>query len=85
MEQSIISFARELESQRDAAYNLWTWLPSCREAEKHHCDYAGEHMPRVSDIIKEASMFISHGLKPNEEQTKDAGEYYQCPCGDIHE
>ncbi len=85
MEQKIISFARELEEQRDSAYRLWSWLPSCKQAEKYHGDYAVEYMPKVSDIIKEASMFISHGLNPNEDQVKHAGEYYECPCGEIHD
>jgi len=85
LRDEFIRLGNQLAEERDAAFSLWTWLPSYKEAEKHHGDYAGEHMPSVADIIKEASMFIAHGLNPTDEQRKEAGEWYQCPCGEPHE
>lgn len=81
MRNDIIRFVHELEMQNEAAFNLWTWLPSYKEAEKHHGDYACEFTPSVSDIIKEASMFISDGLVAN---TGKHGDWYSCPCGEDH-
>lgn len=85
IEDQIISFARELEEQRESSFNLWTWLPSYREAEKYHGDYAIEHMPSVADIMKEASMYIADDLSPTEEDYKKHGDWYKCPCGEDHE
>lgn len=74
----IIRFGRELERERNAAYDMWTWLPSYRAAHKAHGQYAVEHQPPMDDLIKEASMCFSL-----------IGGYIQgspgdlmCPCGD---
>lgn len=72
----------QMDDDQKASYDLWTWLPSYKEAVKHHEDYALEQIPDVSDVMKEAAMFISHGLKPTKEQIKEAGEFYECPCGE---
>lgn len=84
MRRDIIKFAHELEEQDSAAFDLWVWLPSYKEAEEHHGDYAGEYTPSVSDIMKEASMFIADKLSPTNEDREKRGEWYKCPCGEHH-
>lgn len=83
--QSIIELGKDLEKQQDEAFMLWTWLPSHKEARKYHGDHSDNFTPSVEDIIKEACMFISHGLNPTDEQYEEAGEFYKCPCGKDHE
>jgi len=80
-----IRLGHELSEQRDRAFDLWTWLPSCKAAQKEHGDYFSEHMPSVADILSEAATFISHGLAPSAEQIMEAGDYYRCPCGEDHD
>lgn len=82
---AIIRLGAELSNQRDRAFDLWTYLPSYRAAVAAHGDYASEFMPSVADVLREASMYICHKLNPTEEQLKDAGEYYRCPCGETHD
>ena len=78
----LISLAHELEAERNEAFSLWTWLPSYKAAEKAHGDYASNFTPSVTDVLREACTFISHGLNPTEEQR--ANYIYQCPCGETH-
>jgi hypothetical protein len=83
--QKAIDLGKELEKQQEKALQLWTWLPSYEAAKKYHDDYSDVHMPSVADILTEASIFISHKLTPTEEQKKEVGEWYECPCGEFHE
>ncbi|NVZ11227.1 hypothetical protein HW932_18410 [Allochromatium humboldtianum] len=85
LRDDIIRLAQELEQEQSAAFQLWSWLPSCKAAERAHGDYASEHQPSLADIMREASMFISHGLKPTPQQIEEAGNYYKCPCGECGE
>lgn len=79
----IISLGHELSEQSNAAFNLWTWLPSYKAAQAAHGDYAGNFTPSVQDVLTEAAIFIGHGLQPTPEQL--AGEpLYSCPCGESH-
>jgi hypothetical protein len=90
---AIIDFAHELEEQHGAAFDLWTWLPSYKEAEKYHNDYACEYQPSVRDILIEATMYIADlkellGVGPGDlaqltdKQINDASDFYKCPCGE---
>lgn len=83
--QSIIALGRELEDQANEAFSLWTWLPSYKAAKAAHGDCADNHTPSVADVLKEACMFIAHGLNPTEEQRAEAGDFYKCPCGESHD
>lgn len=85
LRDDIISLAHNLEKERDQASNLWSWLPSHQEAKKYHGEYACEFMPTVSDVMTEATFFISHKLNPTDKQIEEAGEFYKCPCGENHE
>jgi hypothetical protein len=80
----IIRLGQELSEQDNAALVLWTRLPSHNAAKAAHGDYATEYTPSVLDVLKEASMYIAHGLNPTPEQIKEAGEFYACPCGEVH-
>jgi hypothetical protein len=81
----IIRLGRELSEQDNAAFDLWTHLPSHKAADEHHGDYAAEYRPSVTNVLREAAIFISHKLDPTPEQIKEAGDYYSCPCGENHE
>ena len=81
----IISLGNELSEQQNRAFELWTWLPSHKAAKDAHGDYADEFTPSVSDVITEAAFYLSHGMNPTEEQKVQAGDFYRCPCGDLHE
>ena len=81
----IISLGHELSEQQNKAFDVWTRLPSYKAAQEAHGDYASEHTPSVADVLTEATIFISHGLNPTEEQLAEAGDFYRCPCGEYHE
>ncbi len=81
----IIRLGQELSEQDNEAYNLWTRLPSHKAAEQAHGEHAGNFTPPVSDVLKEAALFISHGLDPTIEQFNEAGDFYACPCGEDHQ
>lgn len=81
---AIIQLGEDLAKEKNNAYNLWTWLPSYKAAKAAHGDYASEFQPTTADVLTEATMFISHGLSPTQEQAEAAGEFYRCPCGEEH-
>lgn len=83
--QAIIDLGHELAEQENKSFDLWTWLPSYRAAQRAHGDYASEHRPAVTDVMLEATTFISHGLNPTPVQTEEAGNLYKCPCGECAE
>lgn len=85
MKDEIVQMAHTFEMENDAAHDLWTWLPSHKEAEKYHGDYASEFMPSVADVMIEATLFIAHKLNPSDVQRREAGEMYLCPCGEPHD
>lgn len=82
---NFIRLAHELEAEGNEAFSLWTWLPSYKAAEAAHADYASNFTPTVTDVLREACLFIAHGLNPTDEQRAEAGELYACPCGEPHD
>lgn len=80
-----IDLGRELAEEDNEAFSLWTWLPSYKAAQAAHGDYAGNFTPSVTDVLREACMFISHGLNPTEAQRAEAGDLYLCPCDEPHD
>lgn len=83
----ITALARELENESNAGFDLWTWLPSYRKAQKHHGDYASEHMPTTANIMDEACEYICllvEGKTPEEIDKMD-NEWFDCPCGEAHD
>lgn len=82
-----INFAHKLEQQKNAAFDLWSWLPSCEVARKHHGDYYSEHTPSIADVMQEASLlFAKMKNRPNEPLTEEEREWFaRCPCGESHD
>lgn len=78
-EGEIMRFAHRLEQNDNAAFDLWTWLPSCKKAEKCLGDYYSEIRPPQYDIMREATQFILDKCAPDEEKLNTHYEY-QCPC-----
>lgn len=76
LEADIIQFAHTLERRRDRAYDLWTWLPSCKAAQECLGDYYSEIMPDMEYVMEEACSYISD-LKAGRPLGSDI---YGCPC-----
>ncbi len=85
LRDDIQRMAHEFSREDNASYNLWTWLPSHAAAQKAHGDHAGNFRPAIADVMSEACEFISHRLHPTAEERSEAGELYECPCGEPHE
>lgn len=56
----LAKFVNQLEKAENEAYDLWSWLPSSRVAERHHGDYYSEFSPSTEDVMEEASMFLAY-------------------------
>jgi hypothetical protein len=83
--QDLINFARQLSDEDDAAFMLWTWLPSHKVAEKHHGDYASEFRPSNLDVMKEAAMYLGHLKHPDVPLTEEEKDWFEtCPCDESH-
>lgn len=80
----LTKLVHEFEDEANAAFNLWTWLPSYREAQKNHGNYADQFRPTISDIMIEASIFISLKCEPTPEGLV-RNEHFHCPCGEYHD
>jgi len=82
----IQNLAHEFDAQDNAAFDLWTWLPSHREATKYHGDYASEFMPGIADIMIEASMVLCRMKNGNPVIDGDPNvDHFQCPCEGMDE
>lgn len=60
LRDQIIALGKQMSEEQDAAYNLWTWLPSHQVTEKHHGDYVDTFCPSVKDVMVEAAMYLGH-------------------------
>lgn len=82
----IQELGREFDSEDNNAFDLWTWLPSYKEAQKYHGDYACEQQPSMADLMHEATLYIGRlndMLKnKNGPLTDEETNFYSCPCGD---
>jgi hypothetical protein len=79
----VIRLGKELDDQDNAAHDLWTWLPSYREAGKWHGDHSGNYRPPLRDILVEATLFITAKCAPTAAELQSEA-LYQCPCDDPH-
>jgi len=79
----IINLGKEFADENDAAFDLWTWLPSHEVTKKHHNDYADEFRPSIKDIMYEASMYMS-SIKYGKNEIHDDW-FNRCCCGESHE
>ena len=69
---ALILAAHEMEEERNRAHDLWTHLPSYRDARYKFGDYADEHMPSIADIMYEAALYL--GCEMNVNNIKDPRE-----------
>jgi hypothetical protein len=83
---SIIALGVQLSAEKNAAHDLWTWLPSYKVAQLNHRDYASEFCPSVKDVLTEAAMFVSClQAAPGKDYTLEEKEWFaRCPCGEDH-
>lgn len=75
----LLSFAKSLEKEDEAAFNLWTWTPSHHFAKIAHDDYCDEFMPSKEDIMKEVSMLFGV-LSGYTKITNDNRQWFICAC-----
>jgi len=84
LKEQIVLLGHKIEEENDAANDLWSWLPSHREAVKFHGDYAHEHRPSNADVMKEAAIVFGK-LKHNELiiDGDPTEPFFQCPCQEL--
>jgi hypothetical protein len=84
--QELIQLGEQLATEKAAAHDLWTWLPSHAVAKKHHGDYASEHCPSNRDVMVEAAMYLANMSRADTTMTPAEQEYFlRCPCDEDHE
>jgi hypothetical protein len=76
LENDLIRFSKQLEERQDRAFDLWSWLPSCKAAQGCLGDYHDELMPEMATIMGEACCYIGD-LKAGRPLEN---EIYGCPC-----
>ena len=77
----IIRLGEQLSREENAAFDLWTWLPSYKEARKYHGDYADEQRPSTDWIMREACHVLAE-LKYGE--NAEIEDIFKCPCDNEH-
>ena len=75
LRDGMLELAKELEAEENAAFDLWSWLPSCKLAAKYHGDYYVEHQPCTADIMREACDVFAG-------ETEKSLLTTTCPCGE---
>ena len=80
----IIRLGHDLSEAKNAAFDLWTWLPSAESAKLAHGDYYSEKCPPLDIVMKEAAYYIARLKNPNKEMSADERDFYSCPCGEEH-
>ncbi len=78
----LLNLAKQLQIEEDIVSDLWTWLPSFREAQKYHGDHYHNYKPKLDNIVLEACLIFSvlngHGLNSEEYSI------FNCPCTENH-
>lgn len=84
LRSEIQRLASQFADEDEAAFTLWSWLPSHAAAEKHHGDYASEHRPSAADIMREAAKVLAEkaGYPPTD---AERAEWFARRCGEAHE
>lgn len=76
MIEQLEALVQEYTRNQDSAFDLWTWLPSYRGAEKAHGDYGSSHQPSVAQILQEAcNVFASQQYPDSNDPPPEV-----CPC-----
>lgn len=75
---------KEIDGINEAAFSLWSWLPSRAEAEKHHGDCADEKNPGPEAVMREMCQVLGIQEYPNTVHSRieadKAIEWFSCPC-----
>ena len=82
IKDEIIRLGRQLGQENEAAFNLWTWLPTHGIAKVFHGDYATEFTPSNEDVMKEACMVMSELCGYDHNRRERADWLETCPCDD---
>ena len=77
----IQGLARDFDEEDNSAYDLWSWLPSYKIAEKYHGDYAAIFTPSIAAIMEEAALVLSEHAG-HEPTPAERAEFLKCPCGE---
>lgn len=80
LRSDIVRFANELEEQAAKAHDLWSWLPSCWAAQKHHGDLHFNHEPTMAGVLEEASSVLCAVLRGG----KIHEQWLSCPCDEHY-
>lgn len=59
----LLRHAHDLETERDAAFDLWTWLPSYQITRRAHGDHAMNFVPSNADVMRETTELLSRIAK----------------------
>lgn len=79
LKSEIRILSHQLDVEDEAAFNLWTWLPSYKDAKEKHGDYADEYRPTNADVMKEAAIYIGAGLDVTKVEKRVAEEWFKIP------
>lgn len=86
LRSEIRELARRFDDEDNAAFDLWSWLPTHRRAQKDHGDYAHEYRPPLSIIMEEAAAVFAalrDGPLTPEAEARILEEF-PCQCGESH-
>lgn len=83
LRDDIMRLAHEMECESNAAFDLWTWLPSHKAAKACHGDYASEHQPDPANVMKEAAMCMALFAGYSSRSAAESKEWFSCPCGEC--
>jgi hypothetical protein len=82
LRNEIRHLAAVLDAEDNAASDLWSWLPSHRAAVMCHGDYASEFTPSSTDVMVEATMYLSF-LRDRVMDHAQTTDWFECPCGEC--
>lgn len=69
----------EVEKERNAAHDLWSWLPSYHERDRHHPRHPeAVDSPSIHEVLSETLEFLCL-LAGSPVQTG----WFACPCGEC--
>ena len=82
LKDPFIQLGEQLATEKNKAFDLWSWLPSAKAAEQSHGEYFSEFTPSVGDILTEAAMFIQAECAPSAKALAEE-PLYRCPCDEC--
>jgi hypothetical protein len=93
LRSEIASLARQFSEEDNAAFDLWSWLPSHKAAEKFHGDRAFNFRPSNADVMREAALVFSLAKYTTDDDRaswwkrnkEEADSFFKCPCDEPHE